>query len=154
MRSFLIGNRSLLVLLAALSATAMQAAADGTHVSKSSKAAGMEQCVAPTNVMRRYHMDFLKHERDETVREGIRGVKYSLAECVDCHASADEKGNPVPVTDPGEFCQGCHAYVAVDLPCFQCHRTTPERQGANLGHRVGEGGGTLAQNNPAGSQRD
>ena len=154
MRSFLIGNRALLVLFAALYAPAMQATADGAHVTRTSKAAGMEHCVAPTNVMRRYHMEFLKHERDETVREGIRGSKYSLAQCVDCHASSDEKGKPIPVTDEGEFCQNCHAYVAVDLPCFQCHRTTPERKGANLGNRAGETEGTLAQNHTDGGRRE
>lgn len=158
MRSFLIGNGSLLVLLAALWAPVPQAAAEGAHhhVSERSKAAGMEHCVAPTDVMRRYHMEFLKHQRDETVRGGIRGAKYSLAQCVDCHASADEQGNPVPINGEGEFCQRCHAYVAVELPCFQCHRTTPEAgKGANLGHRAGEGEGVpLAQSRPDGRRRD
>jgi len=154
MRSFLTGNGSLLVLLAALCTPVPQAAAEGAHISERSKAAGMEHCVAPTDVMRRYHMEFLKHERDETVREGIRGVKYSLAQCVDCHASADERGNPVPINGEGEFCQRCHAYVAVDLPCFQCHRTIPEGQGVNLGHRAGGGEGALAQHRTDGRRRD
>ena len=30
------------------------------------------QCVEPTDVMRRDHMKFLKHQRDLTVHEGVR----------------------------------------------------------------------------------
>ena len=38
--------------------------------------------------MRRNHMELLKHQRDDTVRSGIRGAKYSLKDCVGCHAGA------------------------------------------------------------------
>jgi hypothetical protein len=37
-----------------------------------------ERCVEPNDVMRREHMDFLMHQRDDTVHAGIRGAKYSL----------------------------------------------------------------------------
>ncbi|MEJ2591084.1 MAG: sulfur reduction protein DsrJ [Candidatus Thiodiazotropha sp.] len=127
MRSSLISKRILIGLLAGMLIPVMQAFGEGSHVTKNSKAASMDSCVAPTEIMRRNHMDYLKHERDETVREGIRGGKFSLVECVNCHASTDEKGQPIPVTDKGEFCQSCHSYVAVELPCFQCHRTTPQK---------------------------
>ena len=153
MRSSLISNRYLLVLLAVLLLTAMQVSAEGSHVSKSSKAAGMDSCVAATDVMRRNHMDFLKHERDETVREGIRGVPYSLSDCVDCHASTDENGKSVPVNKEGEFCDSCHEYVAVDLPCFQCHRTTPEKKAGNYSH-MGGVSSAITQIPPAALQRD
>ena len=45
------------------------------------------QCVAPTEWMRKNHMKVLFKQRDETVHQGIRGSKYSLKNCVECHAS-------------------------------------------------------------------
>ena len=39
-----------------------------------------EHCVEPTEIMRRNHMDFLLHQRDETVLKGVRTQKYSLVE--------------------------------------------------------------------------
>lgn len=153
MRSSLISNRYLVVLLAALWLPAMQVAAEGNHVSKTSKAAGMDSCVAATDVMRRNHMDFLKHGRDTTVIEGIRGLKYSLADCVDCHASTDESGKAVPVDNDGEFCASCHDYVAVDLTCFQCHRTTPEKKVGGYSHLDGDSG-AVSQIPTAVLQRD
>lgn len=83
-------------------------------------------CVDDPAVMRRHHFDFLKHQRDDTVRQGIRGAKYSLKECVDCHATSDAGGHPLPINAPGQFCQSCHAYAAVAIDCFSCHATTPE----------------------------
>jgi len=71
-------------------------------------------------------MDYLKHQRDETVHRGIRGAKHSLVDCVDCHASKDADGKDIPVDAEGQFCQKCHAYTAVSIPCFQCHRKTPQ----------------------------
>jgi hypothetical protein len=153
MRSSLISNRYLIVLLAGLLLPAMQVFGEGSHVTKNSKAAKLDSCVAPTEIMRRNHMDFLKHERDETVREGIRGTRFSLAKCVACHASTDESGKSVPVTDKGEFCQTCHSYVAVELPCFQCHRTTPPNKTVGYGH-AGALSGAMTQTAPADSQRD
>jgi hypothetical protein len=125
MRSSLIGKRSLLLLLAGLLLPVMQAGAQSAFVTQGSKAAGMEHCVAQTQIMRREHMDFLKHGRDDTVRKGVRGLQFSLAECIDCHAGTDAGGNPVPVNAEGQFCQTCHGYLAVSPDCFQCHRTTP-----------------------------
>jgi [DsrC]-trisulfide reductase subunit J len=75
-------------------------------------------CVEDPKVMRRAHMDLLLHGRDDTVLHGVRDRKHDLAGCVDCHANgADGK---VVGTD-GHFCQGCHAYAAVKLDCFECH---------------------------------
>lgn len=96
-------------------------------VTEGSRAAGMASCVEPTEVMRRNHMEFLKHQRDETVHNGIRGTKHSLADCIDCHASVQD-GQPVPVNEPGQFCSKCHQFAAVHLDCFQCHRTVPREQ--------------------------
>jgi hypothetical protein len=116
-------------LLLALSTAVLSESA----VTKGSKAAELGACVAPTEEMRRNHMDYLQHDRDLTVHEGIRGVKYSLAECVDCHAGKDEQQKPIPINAPGQFCAGCHEYMAVSLACFQCHRKTPEDKTTSLG---------------------
>ena len=82
------------------------------------------QCVAPPEQMRRKHMDMLKHQRDRTLRAGIRGEANSLNACIDCHA-AKTSGS---VLGEGGFCQSCHAYAAVKLDCFECHqpRATPK----------------------------
>lgn len=76
------------------------------------------QCVEDPKLMRKIHMDLLKHQRDETMRKGIRGQKHSLADCVECHAST--KTDSVLGSDDA-FCQGCHTYAAVKLDCFECH---------------------------------
>lgn len=111
--------------LLALSAGALGASA----VTEGSKAAGMASCVEPTDVMRRNHMEFVKHQRDETVHKGIRGSKHSLAGCVDCHASVTD-GVAKPINEKGEFCAGCHEFTAVNIDCFQCHRKVPREQSA------------------------
>lgn len=83
-----------------------------------------DKCVEPSDVMRRQHMNYLKHQRDETLREGIRGEKYSLKDCVDCHAVAqpDIAGGKVRTLKP--FCAQCHSYAAVHIDCFECHNPT------------------------------
>jgi len=75
-------------------------------------------CVEDPKIMRASHMKMIVHQRDETVRQGIRGGKYSLAQCVDCHAS---KENNSVLGSNRNFCQGCHAYAAVKIDCFECH---------------------------------
>lgn len=82
------------------------------------KSAQGERCVEDTAYMRRNHMELLKHQRDATVHQGIRGTRHSLQACVDCHASKDTGR---VLGSPDAFCQGCHAYAAVELDCFQCH---------------------------------
>jgi hypothetical protein len=81
-----------------------------------------EACVAPTGEMRRDHMKMLFHQRDRTMREGIRTTRFSLKGCVDCHASA-KTGS---VLGEEGFCSSCHAYTSVKIDCFECH--TPMRQ--------------------------
>jgi hypothetical protein len=75
-------------------------------------------CIAPTPEMRRNHMEMLKHQRDRTMRQGIRGEKASLNECIHCHASKTTGS----VLGPGGFCQECHSYAAVKLDCWDCHQ--------------------------------
>jgi hypothetical protein len=89
-------------------------------------AAKGDKCVADTAYMRRYHMKELMHQRDETVHQGIRTKRFSLKECIACHATTDDKGQAIPINAPGQFCYSCHEYAAVAIDCFQCHATRPE----------------------------
>lgn len=75
-------------------------------------------CVQDPKVMRKLHMELLQHDRDATVRRGIRDRKESLAGCVDCHAS---RSDGRVIGTERHFCQGCHTYAAVKLDCFECH---------------------------------
>lgn len=83
------------------------------------------QCVHDSQWMKKNHMEVIRHQRDLTVHQGIRGTKDALANCVDCHARMDASQKPVAVNAPGQFCAGCHAYAAVHITCFQCHATVP-----------------------------
>ena len=83
------------------------------------------KCVEPTDVMRKNHMEFILHQRDETVHEGIRTSKHSLKQCVSCHAVKNDQGEYVHVDDSKHFCVSCHEYAAVNIDCFQCHADTP-----------------------------
>ena len=99
-------------------------AADATRVPKPVLEAGQgEKCVENTEFMRKNHMELLKHQRDETMHQGIRTRKYSLNGCIECHAS--RKTNSV-VGSEQNFCQSCHSYVAVKLDCFECHSSKPK----------------------------
>ncbi len=89
------------------------------------KAVKLEQCVEDTEVMRRSHMQFLMHQRDETMHKGIRTKNHSLVNCIDCHANKNESGKFIPVNATGQFCQTCHAFAGVSMDCFQCHATKP-----------------------------
>ncbi len=84
-----------------------------------------EQCVAPTDIMIRDHPSLLSHQRDETVRAGIRNQRFSLKGCIDCHAVAGADGKPVAYEDPKHFCRACHDYTAVRIDCFECHASRP-----------------------------
>ncbi len=84
-----------------------------------------EHCVADTAFMRRYHMTMMKHQRDETVHEGVRGGRFSLKGCIDCHAVKGADGLPVSYDNPKHFCRSCHEYAAVSIDCFECHASRP-----------------------------
>ena len=127
---------SRLLTLAALSlglvvgASTLTLAADGgvplPHPAKAFKG---DKCVEDSGVMRRNHFDYLKHQRDETLRDGIRGNKYSLSECIACHAttSPDVAGGKLRTIKP--FCAECHSYAAVKIDCFECHTGTAKTEG-------------------------
>ena len=96
------------------------------QITANSKAAGLQQCVEPTEFMRKNHMDILFHQRDRTMREGIRTRQHSLVQCVACHAERDSAGIFAPINALGQFCQSCHTATAVKMDCFECHATRPE----------------------------
>lgn len=85
-----------------------------------------KECVESIPVMRRYHMDLLFHQRDNTMYHGIRTKRYSLKGCIDCHVQKDERGNVIPINAADQFCQGCHQYVSANIDCFQCHASVPD----------------------------
>jgi len=76
------------------------------------------QCVKDPQWMQKNHMLLLKHQRDETVRKGVRDDKVSLKNCIECHASSTD--NSV-IGRNDSFCEGCHRYEAVSIDCFECH---------------------------------
>lgn len=96
------------------------------EVTENSRAAGLTECVEPTGLMRRNHMDLLLHQRDETVHEGQRERKHSLTGCVECHAARTSEGSYLAINGSGQFCQACHVSNAVSMDCFQCHATKPD----------------------------
>lgn len=77
-------------------------------------------CVNEPSIMRRYHMEYLKHQRDETMHEGgSRASRHGLRNCLSCHAAKETK--------PEEhFCVSCHNYTAVNVDCFECHSLRPD----------------------------
>lgn len=98
-----------------------------------------EKCVADTDFMRRNHMELLLHQRDRTMREGVRTKQYSLRECVACHAVPGPDARPVTAASPKHFCRACHDYAAVSIDCFECHASRPEvsdKTAALRGHDV------------------
>jgi len=110
---------------ALLAAPAFEAAA-GVDLPKLERGKG-EKCVEETQLMRRNHMDMLKHQRDETMRKGIRTTRHSLKQCVECHAS--EKTGSV-ASSKEDFCAACHSYASVKLDCWDCHATKPGKKPA------------------------
>jgi hypothetical protein len=91
-----------------------------------------QACVEPLEIIRRNHGQFLKHQRDQTMHNGVRTQSHSLVECINCHVTPDDKGN-YPSLHEGtqHFCRSCHAYAAVTIDCFQCHASKPEQTTAS-----------------------
>ena len=82
-----------------------------------------EPCVADPAFMRRNHMDLLRHQRSETVHQGVRDPRASLKGCIACHASTATGSVALAKTD---FCVSCHSYAAVTVDCFECHASKPQ----------------------------
>ena len=134
--------RVAVVSMARVTFAAVFAPALATLISVNAFADGMPQlprgkgltCVEPLEVMRRNHMDFLNHERDLTVRGGIRGRKHSLTGCIACHAQrAGDTGRDgdrnqgafIRIDAPGQFCHACHEFTGVKMDCVECHAAVP-----------------------------
>ena len=88
-------------------------------------AAKGEACVEPTDVMRRNHFEYILHQRDKTMHQGIRTKQYSLTECISCHIQPGPDGELPVAGEPDHFCSSCHTYAAVQIDCFQCHADQP-----------------------------
>lgn len=115
---------ALMLLAASTLATGSIASAHGDEQKNKSRVpvpqhsiAKGDKCVEPTDVMRKRHMEFILHQRDETMHKGIRTKQHSLKNCINCHA--DPKTGSVLGKDG--FCESCHAYAAVSIDCFSCH---------------------------------
>ena len=80
-------------------------------------------CVEPTADMRRNHMNYILHQRDETMHEGIRTKQFSREQCIDCHVSSAP--DAPRISSEQHFCNSCHTYAAVNIDCFQCHADRP-----------------------------
>jgi len=107
-------------------------AGDPTWLPKLPRGQG-EACVADTDWMRRNHMTALMHQRDDTVRDGMRDKRFSLKGCLDCHAVEGADGKPVTAASPRHFCRSCHDYAAVRMDCFECHASRPEMKASAAG---------------------
>jgi nitrate/TMAO reductase-like tetraheme cytochrome c subunit len=86
-----------------------------------------QECVEPIEVIRRNHGLFLKHSRHDTMHKGIRSIRHSLVDCINCHVTKDAEGNYPSISEGSEhFCRSCHTYTAVTIDCFTCHASQPE----------------------------
>ncbi len=85
------------------------------------------KCIQPEDEMRRNHMEYILHERDETMHEGIRNEPESLANCINCHVEPNDKGEIAGIDSKEHFCNACHQYASVQIDCFQCHADRPQK---------------------------
>ena len=94
------------------------------------------QCVTPVPDIRRRHMIYLDHHRDQTVHRGDRDKKFSLKGCINCHAIKGEDGKFLTVENKKHFCRVCHDYAAVKLDCFECHASRPLDQSSKTSDKT------------------
>jgi len=93
-----------------------------------------DQCVKPTQEMRVNHMEYILHQRDDTMHKGIRTEQFSFKKCINCHTVKDDAGKVVTIKDERHFCNSCHTYVAVKIDCFECHASTPTGKASGNAH--------------------
>ena len=90
---------------------------------------GSTECVQPEDEMKKNHMNYILHQRDETMHKGIRTKQYSLKECINCHVP---KNSEARFGDDKHFCSSCHNFTGVSIDCFQCHMDRPmNKEGMN-----------------------
>lgn len=120
----------LITLLGLLLSTAAVADGGGSLFPTVHEPEGKE-CVEDEDEMRRNHMNYILHQRDETMYKGIRANTddkgYSLAECIDCHVFPNKEGNIATHDDDEHFCNACHQYASVQIDCFDCHADKPQK---------------------------
>ena len=114
-------HKSLLVILGSAALAASSYAVAHAELLDIAKAKS-DQCVEDTKEMRANHMEKILHQRDKTLREGIRTKQHSLKECINCHV---EKNSSARFGDDKHFCSSCHNFAAVTIDCFQCHADRP-----------------------------
>ncbi|MDH5612403.1 MAG: hypothetical protein OEY66_08115, partial [Gammaproteobacteria bacterium] len=85
------------------------------------------ECVEDEDEMRRNHMNYILHQRDKTMHEGIRTETYSLSKCIDCHVQPNDKGEVPTHENKEHFCVACHQYASVQIDCFECHADRPQK---------------------------
>ena len=95
------------------------------------------KCVQPEDEMRRNHMNYILHQRDETMHRGIRTKKHALKECMECHAVFDTNGQAVSHLNSKHFCVQCHEYTSVSIDCFDCHTSKPRAKKAQNSNNAG-----------------
>ncbi len=88
-----------------------------------------DKCVAPTDEMRKFHMQKILHQRDDTMHKGIRTKTFALKECINCHVP---ENSSVRFGDSEHFCSSCHNYAADTIDCFQCHADRPQTKKQSL----------------------
>lgn len=135
-----------LVLLLGFSAIA----ASGIPVPDIPKGKG-DKCVEPTDEMRKNHMNYILHQRDETVQKGIRTKTHSFKECINCHVVKDENNMSVTYKDKRHFCNSCHEYTSVQIDCFDCHTSVPNEKhssSSNISNNKSEGFFNSAMKSP------
>jgi hypothetical protein len=94
------------------------------------------KCIQPEDEMRRNHMNYIMHQRDITMHQGIRTETDSLAKCIDCHVEPNDNGKIAGIESKEHFCNACHQYTSVQIDCFQCHADRPQKyidRGAHSG---------------------
>lgn len=119
----------ILITLATMTLWPVLSFADQPIIPKAKEMANPEtKCVEPVDVMRKNHMNLILHQRDDTLRLGIRPEKYkghSLKECIGCHNAPGTDGKVARVAEREHFCNSCHSYAAVKIDCFDCHTDKP-----------------------------
>ena len=103
------------------------------------------KCIQPNDEMRKNHMNYILHERDETVYEGVRNEPGSLAACIDCHVEPNDKGEIAGIDSDQHFCNSCHQYASVQIDCFQCHADRPQKFIDRKAHTKAHKGASLKQ---------
>ncbi|MBI3187728.1 MAG: hypothetical protein HYZ31_07725 [Gammaproteobacteria bacterium] len=83
-----------------------------------------DKCSIPgeESEIRAHHFQYILHQRDKTMHQGVRTKDSSLKECINCHVP---ENTSVRFGDDKHFCSACHKQAGVTIDCFQCHADRP-----------------------------